>query len=224
MVVHAFGAIGRAGLIIAASSLAFAALGHAAEAAPKKTDKTPKKEETAKPAQVASFGDWNVFVGQAGKGRICYTLAQPKSREPASLKRDPGYAFISDRPAEGVRNEVSFIMGFDVSGGTDADAQSAAKPDSKPAGKASKAEAKPKKPIPAPVAVVDQAAFDLLPKGSNLWVKNAARESALIAEMKKGVKLEIKASSLKGNASTDSYSLAGFSQAMDRLQKECPGK
>ena len=55
-------------------------------------------------------------------------------------------------------------------------------------------------------------------------MKNAARESALIAEMKKGVKLEIKAASLKGNASTDSYSLSGFSQAMERLQKECPPK
>jgi invasion protein IalB len=55
-------------------------------------------------------------------------------------------------------------------------------------------------------------------------VKNAARESELIAEMRKGVTLEIRAASLKGNASTDSYSLAAFSQAMDRLQKECPPK
>ena len=42
--------------------------------------------------------------------------------------------------------------------------------------------------------------------------------------MRKGVKLEIRAASVKGNASTDSYSLSGFSQAMDRLQKECPPK
>ncbi len=55
-------------------------------------------------------------------------------------------------------------------------------------------------------------------------MKNAARESELIAEMRKGVTLEIRDASLKGNASTNSYSLAGFSQAMDRLQKECPPK
>ena len=64
----------------------------------------------------------------------------------------------------------------------------------------------------------------MLPKGGNLWVKNAARESALIAEMRKGTKLVIKAASLRGHESTDTYSLAGFAQAMDRLQKECPGK
>ena len=117
-------------------------------------------------------------------------------------------------------------MGFDISGGTESDSKTDAKPAAKPGAKPakpSKAEGKSKS-IPAPVATVGEQSFDLLPKGSNLWVKNAARESALIAEMKKGVKLEVKASSIKGNASTDSYSLAGFSQAMDRLQKECPGK
>ena len=55
-------------------------------------------------------------------------------------------------------------------------------------------------------------------------MKNAARESALIAEMKKGESLEVKAAALKGGDTTDSFSLSGFSQAMDRLAKECPGK
>lgn len=215
----------------AGGASAIAALALAGAFAP--VEAAAKKDDAAKPALVASFGDWNVFVGQAGKGRICYTLAQPKSREPSGLNRDPGYAFISDRPAEGVRNEVSFIMGFDVSGGTEAaaksDVKSDAKPDEKPA-KPSKADAKKvdaktkAKSIASPVAAVDEATFDLLPKGANLWVKNAARESELIAEMRKGSTLEVRAASVRGNASTDSYSLSGFSQAMDRLQKECAPK
>ena len=31
--------------------------------------KTEKKDDAAKPALVATFGDWNVFVGEAGKGK-----------------------------------------------------------------------------------------------------------------------------------------------------------
>jgi hypothetical protein len=197
------------------------------DAATKPMKPAPKsggaKDEASKPALVATFGDWNVFVGQVGKGRICYTLAQPKSREPASLTRDPGYAFISDRPAEGVRNEVSFIMGFDVATGTDvAESKSDAKPGAKPAPK-SDAKSKASASL-APVALVDQSPFEMLSKGGNLWVKNAAKESSLIAEMRKGVKLAIKAASLRGNRSIDTYSLTGFAPAMDRLQKECPGK
>jgi hypothetical protein len=185
--------------------------------------KADKKDEPAKPALVATFGDWNVFVGEVGKGRICYTLAQPKSREPTSLKRDPGYAFISDRPAEGVRNEVSFIMGFDVAAGADAtEAKLDPNPGEKPA---SKSDAKSKTPAaPAPVALVDETTFEMLPKGGNLWVKNAAKEGALITEMRKGAKLVIKAASLRGHQSIDTYSLTGFAQALERVQKECPGK
>ena len=210
----------RACAATAAAVVAVIAAMAAAEAATKKAD----KKEAAKPNLVASFGDWNVFVGEAGKGRICYVLAQPKTREPAA-KREAGYAFISDRPAEGVRNEVSFIMGFEVAGGAAAAAGSDAKPDPKAAKAKAKTEAKAKsKSASAPTAAVGEETFDLLPKGANLWVKNAARESALIAEMKKGVTLEVKAAAAKGGETTDSYSLSGFSQAMDRLAKECPAK
>jgi hypothetical protein len=41
--------------------------------------------------------------------------------------------------------------------------------------------------------------------------------------MRKGAKLTIKAASKKGNVTIDSYSLAGFSQAIDRALKDCPG-
>ena len=194
----------------------------AATKAAKPAPKSGAKEAASKPSLVATFGDWNVFVGEVGKGRICYTLAQPKSREPASLTRDPGYAFISDRPSEGVRNEVSFIMGFGVSGGDTAESKTDAKPGEKPS--KSDAKSKTSAAAAAPVALVDQASFEMLPKGGNLWVKNAAKESALITEMRKGVKLVIKAASVRGHQSIDTYSLGGFAQAMDRLQKECPAK
>ena len=212
------------GLVAAAVCVAGAFLPPAVAAtkAAKPAPKSGAKEEPAKPSLVATFGDWNVFVGEVGKGRICYTLAQPKTREPASLTRDPGYAFISDRPSEGVRNEVSFIMGFDVSGGDTAESKTDAKPGEKPS--KSDAKSKTSAAAAAPVALVDQASFEMLPKGGNLWVKNAAKESALIAEMRKGSKLVIKAASLRGHQSIDTYSLGGFAQAMDRLQKECPGK
>ena len=220
LVLSSLRAIGVVAVAVCVAS-AFLPPAVAATKAAKPAPKSGAKEEASKPSLVATFGDWNVFVGQVGKGRICYTLAQPKSREPASLTRDPGYAFISDRPSEGVRNEVSFIMGFDVSGGDTAESKTDAKPGEKP----SKSDAKSKtSAAAAPVALVDQASFEMLPKGGNLWVKNAAKESALIAEMRKGVKLVIKAASLRGHQSIDTYSLGGFAQAMDRLQKECPGK
>jgi invasion protein IalB len=219
LVLSSLRAIGLAAAAFSAAG-AFTPAASATKAKPaaKTATKPAPKTEASKPSLVATFGDWNVFVGEVGKGRICYTLAQPKSRQPAGLARDPGYAFISDRPAEGVRNEVSFIMGFDISPGPGgAEAKSDAKPASRSRARTSAAL--------APVALVDDASsFDMLPKGGDLWVKNAAKEGALIAEMRKGAKLTIKAASLRGHQSIDTYSLTGFAQAMERLQKECPGK
>jgi D-arabinose 1-dehydrogenase-like Zn-dependent alcohol dehydrogenase len=172
-----------------------------AKPADKKADAGP-----GKPLLVASFGDWGVYQTQAAKGRVCYTLAQPKDRAPADLKRDAAYAFISDRPSEGVRNEISFIMGFDVANPAEL---AAAK--SKAAGKDA-------------MAMVGDQSFELLAKTANLWVKNAAKEGQLIDEMRKGSKLQVMASSKKGHMTTDTYSLSGFSQALDRVQKDCPSK
>jgi hypothetical protein len=197
--------------------LALAAGAHAESA-----KKAEKEAASNKPALVASYGDWSVFQSQSGKSHICYTLAQPKERDPADLKRDPAYAFISERPAERVRNEVSFIMGFEV-GSPAASEPSEKEGKEKEKRKPDAKERKAKNEVVPPTAVIGDAEFELLPKGNDVWVKNAAQESQLIDEMRKGVKLTIKAASKKGNVTVDSYSLSGFSQAIDRALKDCPG-
>jgi invasion protein IalB len=70
-------------------------------------------------------------------------------------------------------------------------------------------------------AEINGTAFDFVAKGSNAWVKNPAEEGQFIDAMKKGSKLIVKAPSAKGNVTTDSYSLGGLSQALDRIRKEC---
>jgi hypothetical protein len=157
-----------------------------------KPEKTEKKSAaSAKPVLVGTFGDWGAYLAQQGKSKTCYALGQPKDRNPPGLKRDPAYIFISTRPAENVHDEVSIAAGFDV------------------------------KATPEPKAEVGAASFDLVAKGPDLWVKNAAEEEKLLAAMRRAGKLVVRASSLKGNVTVDSYSLTGLSQALDRVKKDC---
>jgi hypothetical protein len=158
----------------------------------KKDAKDADHKGGAKPVQVGSFGDWGAFLAQSGKEKTCYALASPKDRLPSGLPRDPAYVFISNRPAENVRNEISIIMGFPMKDGAEARAE------------------------------VGNLGFDLVAKGPNAWVKNPAEEGQFIEAMKKSAKLVVKAPSIKGNVTTDNYSLTGFSQALDKVQKECP--
>jgi invasion protein IalB len=204
--------------LVLAGTLALATQGFADT----KKEKTKDKDAPTKPALVGTYGDWSVYQSVSGKNRICYALAMPKERAPDDLKRDQGYAFISERPAEHVRNEVSFVMGFDLGGGEPVKDSTESK-DKKKSDTKDKKDKKAKTETASPTAIVGDASFDLLPKGSNLWVKNPAEESQLIDQMRKGAGLKIHAASKKGVATVDSYSLSGFSQAIDRALKDCPG-
>jgi hypothetical protein len=162
-----------------------------------KPAQAPAKQEapaaTAGSTPLGQSGDWGIYIAGAGPTKQCYTAAKPQDRAPGNLQRDPAYFFISTRPAENVRNEISIIMGFPV--------------------KADK---------PAPEIQIGNEKFVMASQGPHLWVKEAARNNALVEAMRRGTKLTIKATSLRGNLTTDTYSLAGIGGALDRVKKECP--
>ncbi len=151
----------------------------------------PDAAASAKPMLVGNYGDWGAYLSQ-GKSKICYALAQPKDRAPSTLKKDQAYIFVSTRPAEGVHNEVSVIMGVPLKDGA--------------------AQAK---------AEVGATSFDLVSKGQNAWMKNAADETRFLDALKHGGKLVVKGTLVKGGTATDSYSLSGLSQALERVVKDC---
>ncbi|NBU45750.1 MAG: hypothetical protein EBS37_17065, partial [Betaproteobacteria bacterium] len=62
----------------------------------------------------------------------------------------------------------------------------------------------------------------LVTKGTSAWLKNAAEDNSVVELMKKNKTMTVKTSSGKGNATTDTYALAGLGQALDRIKKECP--
>ncbi len=199
---------------LAASLLACAVfIAGAVDASAARRDKEKTKEVSSKPALVGAYGDWKVYHTSSGKSKICYLLSEPKSREPDDPKLAKAYAFISERPAEHVRNEISFVMGFDV-------AVSGEVKEKKHEKRGKKGEAQA---AFVPTVTIGDATFDLAPKGSDLWIKNPAEEGKVIDEMRKGSDLVIKAAARKGHRTTDTYSLSGFSQAVDKALKDCPG-
>ena len=162
------------------------------------------KPDDGKPFKVATFGDWGTYNTQNGKNKICYAMSQPVTRAPDGLKRDPAFVFVSNRPNENVRGEVSIIMGFAVKA-----TQSAPAAKGKPTGAQSFIE-------------IGSTKLALIGKDSNAFLQNAAQESQLVDLMRKTPKMVIHMASVRGNETADSYSLNGFAQAYDRVKKECP--
>src|SRR5881392_3229659 len=77
------------------------------------------------PTLLGQYGDWSAYTASPGGKKVCFALAKPKSSQtnPAGRPRDPAYLFISSRPAENVRNEVSVMIGYPFKPSSDATAE-----------------------------------------------------------------------------------------------------
>ena len=155
--------------------------------------KPPKAEPTEQAVLLGQFGDWGAYAATPGGKKVCFALAKPASAatEPAGRKRDPSYAFVSTRPAEKVRNEVSMIVGYPQKPGVDAS------------------------------ATIGSARYMMYIENDGAWVKNAAEEAQMVEAMRKGANLVVKSVSSHGTKTTDTYSLKGLGPALDKVAEEC---
>src|SRR6478735_7865937 len=136
-------------------------------------------------------GKWQAFSSQQGRSKVCYALSKAKTRIPANLKDVEGMLFVSSRPTEGVRNEISLVMNFDLK--EDVEHQ----------------------------AIIGNERFALVAKGQNMWLKNPAEEGRMLDALRKGASLEVKGMSKRGNPTSDKYSLAGLNQIVKRAEDAC---
>lgn len=165
----------------------------AVKPAPKPAAAAAKPEPTEQAVLLGQFGNWGAYKATPGGKKVCFALSKPTSAVivPANKKRDPSYAFVSTRPAEKVRNEVSVIVGYPQKPGSDA------------------------------TATIGAANYALYTQNDGAWVKNAAEEAQMVETMRKGSELVVKSMSHTGAKTTDTYSLKGLDQALDKVAEEC---
>jgi hypothetical protein len=147
----------------------------------------------AKPTLLGQYGEWGAYTASPGGKKVCFAIAKPTSSEtnPPNRPRNPSYMFISSRPGEKVSNEVSIVIGY------------------------------PFKPSFEATVEVGSASFPLYTQQDGGWIKNAAEEARLIDAMRAGQSAVVKGMSAKGTRSTDTFSLRGLAQALDRTAQDC---
>lgn len=196
---------------VAAGGITGSARAQTAQPAPKaaakpaaaaKTAAKPESKPAAVPAAVAGgaeptligqFGTWGAYSAAPNGKKVCFALAKPSSSKtnPPNRPRDPAYAFVSTRPAEKVNNEVSVMIGYTLKPGSESSVE------------------------------VGGAAFAMYTQGDGLWIKNAAEEERMVEAMRKSADLVVKGVSAKGTETTDTFSLKGLAQALDRISQDC---
>ncbi len=147
----------------------------------------------AEPTLIGQFGTWGAYTAMPNGKKVCFALAKPSSSKtnPPNRPRDPAYAFVSTRPAEKVTNEVSIMIGYTLKPGSESSLE------------------------------VGGASYAMYTQGDGLWIKNAAEEERMVDAMRKSADVTVKGVSAKGTETTDTFSLKGLSQALDKLAQDC---
>jgi invasion protein IalB len=151
---------------------------------------------TAQATLLGQYGDWGAYTASPGGRKVCFALSKPTAQQDNPPNRRTAanvvYMFVSTRPEEKVSNEISLLVtGY------------AFKPNSEA------------------TMTIGGGGFPMYTQNDGAWVKNAAEEARLIDAMRKAGDAVIKATTSKGTQTTDTFSLKGISQAIDRASQEC---
>ena len=70
------------------------------------------------PKSTGKYKNWESFTAQTDKGKICFAQSVPTKRAPASIKREKSKLFVTFRPSEDIKDEVSLTSGHDYKSST----------------------------------------------------------------------------------------------------------
>jgi|TARA_B100001057_G_C22767776_1_gene918366 hypothetical protein len=65
------------------------------------------------PRSTGKYKNWESFIAETDKGKICFAQTVPTKRAPAAVKRDKSKLFVTFRPSEEIKDEVSLTSGHD---------------------------------------------------------------------------------------------------------------
>lgn len=142
---------------------------------------------------VSTHGKWDVYVAGNGADRVCYVASQPVKSvtNPKNVRRDPVFAFVSFRPGDSIRNEVSIKTGYPYKKGSTV------------------------------TVSIGNDEFLMATEGDGAWLPDPADEKRMVAAMKAGETMAAEGMSWRGTTTLDTYSLIGITAALKALEEAC---
>jgi len=153
---------------------------------------TPAKATaiSSTPTLLGQYDNWGAYTAAPNGRKVCFAAARPSGVQTAR-GRSPSYLFITSRPQDKVKDEVSAIVSFPLKNNADA------------------------------TAVIGGKQYAMSTRSDGVWIKNQTDETKMVEAMRKGGDLVLKATTDRGLQSTDTFSMKGLAQALDRVAREC---
>lgn len=141
--------------------------------------------------------DWSVFEAGEGSSKVCWIVSQPKSTsatrggQTVSVNRGDIFLMVAVRPADNVRNEVSYLAGYPFKEGSNV------------------------------TVTVGSNNYTLFTNGENAWTQSGAEDDQITAAFRAGADARVEGESSRGTTTRDVFSLSGFTAALDAARQRC---
>ena len=132
---------------------------------------------------LGEFRDWNAYSAADGTGQVCFAMSKPTDVSPAVDGYTQAYLYLTNRPTEGVSNEVNLVAGFNFA------------PDQ-----------------PATLTVSGKS-FALFTQRDAAWLLDSTQNDDLAGALRAGSTVTIEGTSEKGILVTETFSLSGATAA-----------
>jgi hypothetical protein len=151
---------------------------------------------SADPANLLGvFRNWAAYSTGTGDAMTCYAMSQPRATRPASAKRNSVYLMFSDWPGRKIKSEAEIVPGYEYKAG-----------------------------VPV-VLEIGSDKFSFFSrndaKSGSAWLLSLPEGGHLLEAMSHGVVAQALGTSAKSTKTADTYSLAGFSDAIAKIHAVC---
>ena len=145
---------------------------------------------------VASFQDWGVYTSKDPK--LCWLsstaskVENTRNGKPAvNVTRGDIFLFITYLPSKNILGEVSFAGGYPFKAEQMVELQ------------------------------IGSAKYDLIPEGNYAWPANQKIDTKIRVSMTRGSTAVVRAESIRGTKTKDTFSLRGFTAALKATKSRC---
>ncbi|MCA8867303.1 MAG: hypothetical protein KDA67_01475 [Rhodobacteraceae bacterium] len=142
--------------------------------------------------------DWSVFV--ENDPTECWIVSAPKSvvntknGKVVAVNRGDTLLFVSFRPKSNVKGEVSFTGGYPFKEGTTVN------------------------------LTIGAASFELFVDGEWAWPASEGEDVKILTAMKRGASAVVTGLSSRDTTTEDTFSLLGFTAALEEAERRCAGQ
>ena len=146
---------------------------------------------------VDSTRDWSVFEAGEGDEKVCWIASSPtqwralRGGDPVEVRRGDIYLMVAFRPGDEVEREVSFLAGYPLEEGSTVEAE------------------------------VNGDEWEMFTVGESAWLSSSEKDAEVVEAFKSGADTKITGVSSRGTTTIDTFSLMGFTDAVEQARELC---